>query len=67
MNLRRLIESVYVTLKSIGPVSILKSIFIFIFSLLGMNLFAGELKFDKNGNVDKHQGKSPRSNFDNFL
>ena len=49
VSLKRLIDSIIVTLGSIGPFSILLAIFIYIFSLLGMQLFAGELKFDSDG------------------
>ena len=67
VSLKRLLDSIIVTLGSIGPFSILLGIFIYIFSLLGMQMFAGVLKFDKDGNYDKENGKSPRSNFDTIL
>jgi len=45
---------------------ILLAIFIYVFTLLGMTMFAGNFKFDLEGRVDMKNGSSPRSNFDNI-
>lgn len=37
----------------------------FIFTLMGMQFFAGNIKFDENDQFDLN-GESPRYNFDNF-
>jgi hypothetical protein len=39
----------------------------FIYSLVGMELFAYRLQFDKDHEVDIGGGTSPRQNFDDFL
>ena len=36
------------------------AIYIYVFSLLGMEIFAGKFKFDKNGNYDLENGAVPR-------
>ena len=41
-------------------------LFIFIYSLLGMEFFAHFIKLDENGDPDRH-GESPRENFDDFF
>jgi len=45
------------TVHRVGNFLLLLSIFLYVFSLLGMQMFAGKLKKD---------GVSPRSNFDNL-
>ena len=40
---------------------------ILIFNLIGLTLYAGEMKFNSNGDVDKTNGSSPRINFDTFF
>lgn len=52
---------------SIAPFTVIMLIFIFIYTLLGMELFANKVKFDENGDLDLTNGTSPASNFDNFL
>ena len=61
-------------LKDIANFSLLLFIFIFIFALLGMELFAFKVRFDKEGSlipiVDGiiYEGSvSPRANFDTFF
>ena len=39
----------------------------FIYTLLGMSLFAFNAKFDENGNVDSIHGTEKQINFDNFF
>ena len=54
-NLRTLIFA----LASLGPLCILISLFIYIFALLGMQLFGGKFRFSKTD--------LPRTNFDSFF
>ena len=47
--------------------SVLLFLFIFVYTLLGRELFAYNLKFDSNGNLSSESNaQSPRSNFDTF-
>jgi hypothetical protein len=39
----------------------------FIYALLGMELYAYKVKFDKHDEVDLEDGVSPRENFDDFF
>ena len=65
-NLRVLLDSIAMSIKSIGNYVILLLLFFYVYALLGMQFFAGALKFDENGNVDNKNGSSPRENFDNI-
>lgn len=62
-NLRVLLDSIAYTMSTIGNYVILLSLFIYVYALLGMQFFAGNLKFDDQGNYDKN-GSVPRANFD---
>ena len=42
-------------------------LFVYIFSLLGMQFFAGKLRFDDNGFYDQINGTVPRQNFDTII
>lgn len=42
-------------------------LFVYIFSLLGMQFFAGKLKFGKDGLFDPINGEVPRQNFDTIM
>jgi hypothetical protein len=53
-------------MKDISNFSVLLFIFMFIYSLLGMELFAYNVKFDENGNVSD-LGQYPDSTFNTFL
>ncbi len=56
------------TLVEIVAFSILLIIFLFSFTLLGLELFANKAKLDlENDVVDLENGQSPKYNFDNFL
>ena len=46
--------------------AILLIVFIFIFAIVGFNLFANKVKLDTDGNKDLINGESPRVNFDNI-
>jgi voltage-dependent calcium channel L type alpha-1D len=53
-------------MKDISNFSVLLALFVFIYALLGMELFAYRVKFDENDVVDEENGSSPRTNFDEF-
>ena len=63
-----LLETMAHTLADVASFSILLFLYIFIFTLLGMELFAHKAKLDPDTNyVDLKNGESPNFNFDNFL
>ena len=63
-----LLETMVSTLKDIASFSVLLFLFIFIFTLLGMELFAYKVKFNRETDqVDLVDGESPDVNFDNFI
>jgi len=64
VTLRCLLDSIGHTVKAIGNFMVILMIFIYVFSLLGMDMFAGTFLFDSKGNVDKVNGTVPRMNFD---
>ena len=65
-DLRTLLDSIIFTVTSIKDYTILLSLFIYVFALLGMSQYAGYLKFDNDGNVDLVNGVPPRTNFDSI-
>ena len=62
-NLRVLLDSIAYTMGTIGNYVVLLSLFIYVYTLLGMQFFAGKLTFDKNGYYDKN-GVVARANYD---
>lgn len=62
-NLRVLLDSIAYTMGTIGNYVVLLSLFIYVYSLLGMQFFAGKLRFNKEGFHDMN-GELPRANFD---
>mmetsp|Transcript_5497 Transcript_5497/g.8602 ORF Transcript_5497/g.8602 Transcript_5497/m.8602 type:complete len:94 (+) Transcript_5497:2334-2615(+) len=58
VTLRCLLDSIAHTVKAIGNFMVILMIFIFVFALLGMEMFAGKFKTS--------EGDIPRKNFDNF-
>jgi hypothetical protein len=38
----------------------------YIFALVGMNFYAGRIKFDDDGNVDVENGTAVRENYDSL-
>ena len=50
-DLKILIDSITFTLTTIGDYVILLLLFIYVFALLGMSMFAGKIKFDENDKV----------------
>jgi len=62
-NLRVLLDSIAYTMGTIGNYAILLGLFIYVYSLLGMQFFAGKLTFDSEGFYDAN-GEVSRANFD---
>jgi hypothetical protein len=62
-NLRVLLDSIAYTIGNIGNYAILLGLFIYVYSLLGMQFFAGKLTFNQEGFFDEN-GEVPRANFD---
>lgn len=69
-----LLESIARTLYNLGTFTLLLILVIFIFNLLGMQLFAGKLHLndddtlclDKYGYIDMYSGNVPTHNFDDI-
>lgn len=55
------------TLKEISAFSVVLFLFMFIYSILGMEMFAYKAKYDASGNLDMVSGESIDQNFDSFL
>jgi hypothetical protein len=74
-SLNEILNKLIRALTSIGPLMIVMSLFIFIFALLGMNVFGQDSGFLGNGRHGEAFAKpcirepcnNPRSNFDRFL
>ena len=64
-DLRTLLDSIIFTVTSIKDYSILLSLFIYVFALLGMSIYAGLVKFDDDGLPSK-TGSPDRSNFNSI-
>jgi len=54
------------TLKDLRNFSLLLFIFIYAYTLFGLEFFAYKLKFDEYDKVDLENGSPPRTNFDGF-
>ena len=65
-ELRVLIDCLSKTIKAITPFLICLVLFMYIFTLIGMQFFAGKIKFNESDVFDKENGESPRHNFDTF-
>lgn len=71
-SFREILAKILVTIKDVSTFSILLLMFMFIFSLLGMELFGFKVLFHEDlysGPEDKHhdQAESPRPNFDDLV
>lgn len=62
-----MLNKITMSLKDIANFSVLLFLFLFTFTLMGLELFSNKVKFDKYGNLDLVNGISPRANFDYFL
>ena len=63
-----MLSKILVTLKDVSTFTLLLVMFMFIFTLLGMELFGHKVKFDDNDvpiDPETGLGESPRPNFDN--
>jgi hypothetical protein len=65
-DLRTLIGGIASTVLTIKDYTILLGLFIYVFALLGMSFFAGQVKFNDDGDVDLENGVAPRANFDSI-
>lgn len=63
-ELRLLLDSIVFTVSEIWSFLCLLSFFMYIFALVGMSTFAGQVMFDGDGNLNLDSGMSPRENFD---
>jgi len=66
-SLKLLIDSIAHTLAAIANFTILLGLFIYVYSLLGMQFFSAKIKFNEIDQYDLENGKSPRGNFDTLL
>ena len=66
-RLSQLLTTIVRTFKDVGTFSILMFLFMFVFSLLGMNMYAFKVKFAPDNSLDLINGESPESNFDTLL
>lgn len=66
-KLKNLLKTMLQTLKDVSTFSILLLVFLSIYTLLGMELFAYQLKFNDTHEYDPINGVSPRRNFDTFI
>jgi hypothetical protein len=65
--LKCLIDSIAITITQCGNFIVILMIFIYVFSLLGMELFAGQFRFNQDGTHDIQNGVVPRSNYDEIV
>ena len=66
-KLQDLLSTIANTLKDIRNFLILLFIWMFAYTLLGLEFFAYKMKFDSEDKVNLDEGVSPRVNFDGFL
>jgi hypothetical protein len=78
-SFRELLEKIMITMKDISNFSVLLFIFMFVYTLLGMELFAYNVSFDMNNQPIKLDTNDldlsdlnilytfPRANFNNFI
>lgn len=64
-DLRILIDSIAFTVSTIGNYVVLLVLFIYVYALLGMQFFAGKLRFDDG--VPSKTGIVPRAHFDSLI
>ena len=66
-NLRVLIDSILFTLTTIGNYTVLLILFIYVYAMLGMQFFAGKMRFNEDtGLQDLKEGVKPRTHFDSI-
>jgi hypothetical protein len=65
---QELVNTIVLSFKDVSNFSVLLFLFIFIYTLLGRELFAYKIKFDENGKFStSSKAESPRNNFDSFV
>ena len=62
-----LLKTIAKSLVDISAFSVLLFLFMFTYTLLGMELFAYRVKFNENDELDTATGESPRTNFNTFV
>lgn len=62
-----ILKTIRLSLKEVSTFSVLLFIFMYVYTLMGLELFAYKAKFDDNGEVDMIKGEEPDINFDNFF
>ena len=67
VTLEVLIDSIVQTIAQCANFIIILFLFIYVFSLLGMELFATKFKFDINGKLDLVHGYIPRQNYNDIF
>jgi hypothetical protein len=60
VTFNQLIDSIIFTLSVVLSYCAIMIIFVYIFSLLGMQFFAGKLRFARDGTYDPNNGEIPR-------
>lgn len=65
-TLKCLLDSIAQTISALTYFLLLLMLFIYVFALLGMTMFAAQFKFDREGYYDPVNGELPRQNFDNL-
>jgi hypothetical protein len=65
---QELLITIASSIKDVSNFSVLLFLFIFIYTLLGRELFAYKVRFDEEGKLsDEDEAESPRNNFDSFI
>lgn len=66
-KLHYLLKTIGATLKDVATFSILLALFIFTYTLVGLELFANKARYNNNDTLDLVNGSTPTLNFDLFL
>lgn len=65
-TLKCLLDSIVVTIAQCANFLVILFLFVYVFSLLGMEIFAEWFKFNKKGMYDSEEGSVPRQNYDDI-
>lgn len=66
-KLDNLIKTIWRTLIDVASFSVLLFLIIFTYTLIGLELFSNQAKFNENDELDMKNGMSPTNNFDSFV
>jgi voltage-dependent calcium channel L type alpha-1D len=66
-TLKCLLDSIVITIAQCANFVVILMLFIYVFSLLGMEIFAEYFKFDDKGMYDRINGSVPRQNYDDIF